>query len=99
MKRYTIRTTKQLDKWFNKLPKFDRLRIAHRFERIEEGNFGDCKNISNGISELRFFFGGGYRIYYTIKGVEIVLLLCGGDKSSQSNDIKKAIEILGTIED
>ncbi len=99
MKRYTIRTTKYLDKWFNKLPKFDRLRIARRFERIEEDNFGDCKNISNGISELRFFFGGGYRIYYTIKGVEIVLLLCGGDKSSQSNDIKKAIEILGTIED
>ncbi len=98
MKRYTIRTTKQLDKWFYKLPKFDRLRIAHRFERIEEGNFGDHKWVKD-IGELRFFFGGGYRVYYTIRGNEIVLLLCGGDKSSQSNDIKKAIEILSTIED
>lgn len=58
------------------------------------GNFGDCKSIDKQISELRFFLGAGYRIYYTIKGDEIILLLNGGDKSSQAKDIKQAKDIL-----
>lgn len=58
------------------------------------GNFGDCKSIDKQISELSFFLGAGYRIYYTIKGDEIILLLNGGDKSSQAKDIKQAKDIL-----
>ena len=65
---------------------------------IENGSFGDHKVINQGLNELRFFFGSGYRIYYTIKGDRVVLLLSGGDKSSQSRDIKAARKILENIE-
>ena len=68
--------------------------INQRILRIEEGSFGDYKKLSEDISELRFDFGKGYRIYYTeINGV-IVLLINGGDKSDQSKDIKKAQKLL-----
>lgn len=69
-----------------------RKRIIQRILRIEEGNFGDYKKISNEISELRFSFGKGYRIYYAENKNKIILLINGGDKSTQSNDIKKAHE-------
>lgn len=62
--------------------------------RIEQGNFGDCKKIDDEISEIRFMFGSGYRIYYTQINNTIVLLINGGDKSSQSKDIKNAKELL-----
>jgi len=70
--------------------------IAARLNRLTHGHFGDVKPVkpaNKGISELRFDYGSGYRIYYTKRGREIILLLCGGDKSSQERDIKKAIEI------
>jgi putative addiction module killer protein len=54
------------------------------------GNFGDCKALGNGIAELRIYYGPGIRIYYSKIGGKIVLLLCGGDKSSQTKDINKA---------
>lgn len=67
-----------------------RYRIKERLDRVSLGNFGDCKSLKNGLMELRFTFGSGYRIYYGEDGDSIVLLLCGGDKSTQSKDIKKA---------
>ncbi len=80
--------------WLNSLDRTTRKRINQRILRLEEGNFGDHKKISQDISELRFTFGKGYRLYYTeINGI-IVLLINGGDKSDQSNDIKKAHELL-----
>lgn len=71
-----------------------RKRINQRILRLEDGNFGDFKKLSDDISELRFSFGKGYRVYYTEIENTIVLLINGGDKSAQSKDIKKAQELL-----
>ena len=65
-------------------------RILARLYRVEEGNFGDHASVGDGVWELRLFFGAGYRIYYAEIGQEIVLLLAGGDKSSQPRDIEQA---------
>ncbi|MEZ4631813.1 MAG: type II toxin-antitoxin system RelE/ParE family toxin [Deinococcales bacterium] len=71
--------------------KVTRARIEQRLERMAEGHYGDYKDLGKGIFELKFFFGSGYRIYFAEDGDTIVLLLKGGDKSSQTRDIKKAL--------
>lgn len=77
--------------WINS---FRDISIAGRIERgilqLEKGNFGDCKYLSEGVYELRFFFGSGYRVYFGRDGKDVIILLCGGDKSSQNKDIEKA---------
>ena len=75
-----------------------RARIAKRIDRIALGNFGDAKSVGGGVSELRFTFGPGYRVYYTRRGDIVVILLCGGDKSSQEQDIERAKAIAKEIE-
>ena len=80
--------------WLNSLDGSFRRRINQRILRIEEGNFGDHKKLSDDISELRFDFGKGYRIYYTEINKVIILLINGGDKSAQSSDILKAQKLL-----
>jgi putative addiction module killer protein len=77
-------------KWLNELDSTIAARIEARLKRVSLGNFGDSKPIGEGVSELRMTFGSGYRIYFGQHGDEIVILLCGGDKSSQSNDIETA---------
>ena len=67
-----------------------RKRIEARISRLEQGNYGDVKPIGEGLSELRLFFGAGYRVYFGEQEDYIVVLLCGGDKSSQPKDIKDA---------
>lgn len=71
-----------------------RYRINERIKRIIAGNFGDYKRINSELSEFRLDFGSGYRIYFHETNDIIILLLCGGDKSTQSKDIKKANEYL-----
>ena len=71
-----------------------RARIAARLDRLSLGNFGDCKALREGVSELRIDWGPGYRVYYAMVGRTCVLLLCGGDKRRQSSDIRRAIEYL-----
>ncbi len=66
------------------------LRINRRLERLAAGNYGDCKPIGEGVFEMRLQFGAGYRVYFGEINNHIVLLLCGGDKSSQAKDIKLA---------
>ena len=80
--------------WMNSLDKNTKIRVQSRLTRLLENNFGDHKKIDNEISELRFKFGSGYRIYYTEIDSIIVLLINGGDKSTQSKDILKAKSIL-----
>ena len=67
-----------------------RHRIQKRLDRLEDGNFGDCRPVGDGVFELRFHFGPGYRIYFGEVDNTIVLLLCAGDKSSQARDIRRA---------
>lgn len=67
-------------------------RIQSRLAHIIKGNLGDHHGVGHGVSELRLSFGSGYRIYYGIDGNKIIVLLCGGDKGTQKNDIKKAIK-------
>jgi putative addiction module killer protein len=66
-------------------------RIIDRIDAAEAGNFGDCAPVGEGVSEMRIHYGPGYRLYYTRKGKVVYLLLVGGDKSTQSRDIKRAI--------
>jgi len=67
-----------------------RQRILARLSRLAPGNWGDCAPVGDGVSELRLFFGPGYRVYFGEQGGTVVMLLCGGDKSSQSRDIEQA---------
>jgi putative addiction module killer protein len=77
--------------WFDNLRDVvGRQRIFHRIKRLAQGNYGDYKPVGGGVNELRVFFGPGYRVYFAEDGKDIVILLCGGDKSSQQDDIRKA---------
>jgi putative addiction module killer protein len=89
----TIYTTKVFDTWFATLrDKHAVRRIQARIDRAEDGNFGDCRPVGEGVSEMRIHFGPGYRIYLLSRGMEIVILLAGGDKSTQHKDIQTALE-------
>jgi putative addiction module killer protein len=72
--------------------------IGRRIERMAAGNFGDHRSVGGGVSELRVPFGPGYRVYYTLRGTELVVLLCGGDKGSQRRDIARARELAAQLE-
>lgn len=97
MQAYDIKQSTTFKKWFKKIAKPDQLRIMVRLQRIvDNGNFGDHKWFGD-IGELRFFFGAGYRIYYTIRGTSVIFLLCGGDKKTQVNDFIQARKILQQI--
>jgi putative addiction module killer protein len=77
--------------WLNKLrDKQGRRRILNRLLRVQQGNYGDVEPIGEGLSELRLFFGSGYRVYFGEEEGNIVIILCGGDKDSQSRDIENA---------
>ena len=73
--------------------------IAKRLTRVASGNLGDIASVGGGVSEMRIFVGQGYRIYFTMRRGVVILLLCGGDKSSQTRDIKKAKEIMKSIDE
>ena len=88
---FIIKETKIFSKWLLKLKDIrGKVAIFRRIKRVKEGNFGDHKSVGDGVSELRITIGAGYRVYYTKKGEEIIILLVGGDKSTQSKDIEKA---------
>lgn len=89
-----IQTTEVFDDWFDGLrDQQAKRRIQVRIDRAEDGNFGDCAPVGEGVSEMRIHCGPGYRVYFTQRGIEVVILLAGGDKSTQPRDIKTALEI------
>jgi putative addiction module killer protein len=69
-----------------------RAKIRVRLDRLRLGNVGDCKPTAEGVSELRIDFGPGYRVYFGQEGTRVIVLLCGGDKSTQQADIKRAVK-------
>ena len=84
-----------MDAWLEELSDLQAMaRIAARIERLERGAFGDCKPLREGVWELRIDCGPGYRVYYSVVGTTVVLLLCGGDKRRQSADIERAVSYL-----
>src|ERR1700744_4459113 len=86
--------TEEFDKWLSKLAdQVAKAKIVSRIERLGLGNPGDVKPVGEGVSEMRLTYGPGYRIYYKQTGKTIILILCGGDKSSQAGDIRLAKEI------
>ncbi|MDR2153352.1 MAG: type II toxin-antitoxin system RelE/ParE family toxin [Helicobacteraceae bacterium] len=88
------------DKWLKKLDPTVVTKIMVRLTRAEEtGNFGDTAAVGEGVFEMRFLFGAGYRIYYATKDGNVYFLLGGGDKSTQQRDIRKAIELWVSIRD
>ena len=72
-------------------------KIAIRIKRLADGNFGDVAPVGDGVSELRIHFGPGYRVYFVRRGEVVVILLCGGDKSTQARDIAVARDMAGEI--
>jgi putative addiction module killer protein len=87
----TIRQTETFRKWERKLKdQKAKALIAARILRVANGLLGDVSPVGEGVSELRIHYGPGYRVYFRRRGEEIVVLLCGGDKSTQEQDIKQA---------
>ena len=95
----TIVRTEAFARWLHKLR--DRAavqRIAVRIDRFALGNPGQVRNLKGGVSEMKIDYGRGYRVYFTERGGEIVILLCGGDKTTQQMDIAQAIALAGELE-
>ena len=91
---YEVRQTAIFARWFGGLVDVRaRDRIAARISRIEVGNLGDTKSVGGGVCELRIDTGPGYRVYFVVRGRTLVILLCGGDKSSQRRDIGMAKQL------
>ena len=95
----TVRETEQFSEWLKGLRDvIAKRQINKRIARIvSTGNYGDFASVGDGVSELRVHVGPGYRVYYSRRGEEVVILLCGGDKSSQDRDIRQAKEIAAEI--
>lgn len=95
-----IRKTAIFTKWFNSLKdRRAKARIQARIDRVELGHFGDSEPVGEGVNELRIFYGPGYRVYFVERGAVVVILLSGGDKSTQQTDIAKAKEIARNLEE
>ena len=94
----TIQQTDHFAKWLADLEdRKARGIIVRRIERLKLGNFGDSKSVGDGVTELRIDFGPGYRVYFTRRGKDIVILLCGGSKRTQDRDIKSAKDLAQTL--
>lgn len=89
-----IRKTDVFAQWLDGLHDIRaRARVLVRIERLAAGNAGDVKPVGEGVSELRIDYGPGYRVYFTKRGREVVILLAGGDKNTQARDIKAALRL------
>jgi putative addiction module killer protein len=95
-----VRETDVFSKWLRRLrDRRGRRAILLRIQRLALGNAGDVKPVGQGVSELRIRFGPGYRVYFVKRGETVILLLCGGEKSSQDADIEKAHAMAEELEE
>lgn len=93
-----VRQTERFSAWLNRLKDANAVaRIAARIRRMEMGNPGDSKSVGHNVREMRIDHGPGYRIYYVQRGAQIVILLCGGDKRTQRQDIEQAQRLAETV--
>jgi putative addiction module killer protein len=89
---FEVIRTATFDRWLSALKDGRaQARIAQRIDRLSHGNAGDVKPVGSAVSELRIDYGPGYRVYFSRRGSLVILLLCGGDKSTQAKDIKRAM--------
>jgi putative addiction module killer protein len=95
-----VQITEVYRDWINGLKdRAGRARIQMRVDRLAHGNPGQHRNLSNGVSELKIDFGPGYRVYFTERGGELIVLLAGGDKSTQQQDIRAAIALARNLQE
>jgi putative addiction module killer protein len=95
-----LKQTREFSGWLKRLrDRRARERIETRLDRVKDGNFGTLRGVGETVSELKIDYGPGYRVYFTRRGELIVLLLCGGDKSTQSKDIEHAKKLAREWED
>ena len=96
---YQLQRTEAFSKWLAGLRDAKgKARILARLESVRLGNLGDSKSLGGGLHELRVFAGPGYRVYFAPHGTIVIVLLCGGDKSSQQRDIARARRLLAELE-
>jgi len=95
----TLIESAQFSEWLHRLADATgRARILARMTAARSGNFGDCEPVGEGVSEMRIHCGPGYRVYFTRIGSVVYVLLCGGTKSTQKSDIKRAKSLAKTVE-
>ncbi len=96
----TILRTEAFDSWLSHLKdRRGKARIIERVRSAERNNFGDCEPVGLGVSEMRIHFGPGYRVYYSRVGLSIYVMLCGGTKRGQQNDIAEAQEMANLVKE
>ena len=96
---FIVKTTPEFVRWLASLKdRMTQRRLARRLEKAQEGNLGDVKPVGEGVMEMREFFGPGWRMYYVERDGAIVVMLGGGDKSSQQRDIAAAIALAATLD-
>jgi putative addiction module killer protein len=93
-----IRRTNEFAKWLSGLrDRQGRAKILARIDRLEEGNPGKTRSVGAGVVEMKIDFGPGYRVYFVQRGDVVIVLLCGGDKSTQDKDIQRAKDLAGQL--
>jgi putative addiction module killer protein len=97
---FAILRSAAFDDWLRSLTDIKaRAAIVSRLRQAAEGNFGDCEPVGSGVSEMRIHVGPGYRVYFVRNGAAVYVILCGGDKSSQRRDIKRALQLAAQLKE
>ncbi|WP_294106359.1 type II toxin-antitoxin system RelE/ParE family toxin [Thiolapillus sp.] len=97
---YQIKQTPEFAEWLSNIKDgMTRRRLVTRLRKASLGNLGDVRPVGEGVCEMREFFGPGWRMYYTLRGEVLIVMLGGGDKSTQHKDIDRAITLARTLED
>ncbi len=97
---FTVKTLPEFDAWLDGLKdRMTRLRLSRRLDKAQRGNLGDVKPVGDGLYEMREFFGPGWRMYYTRRGDTLIIMLGGGNKSSQTANIARVKQLENALED